>query len=310
MQESGLIIETGQGESSGGRKPRYIAFNGASRKFYAFDWTSRTACLMDLGGSVLAERTVSFPSSLTPTSFADQVKQVLEELSTEKGCPEEELLGFGLSLPGLIRPRDGTVVYSVELGWQNVCVSDLFADIFADHVFLERTGNVMALGEYAFGVAQNTDHFQLFILGDDGIGVSAVIHGDCQHGANCMYGELGHIKLPSDIICSCGQRGCLEAVVSNLLLHSGGQLTEEILEYLALGVSTAINIVDTSVAVMVDTFANPMTVEQQSFLMEAIQKKITGQHQRRLDIHYTRDIKKISLQGISANVFERYYAIG
>ena len=56
LQESGLIIETGEGESTGGRKPRYLMIRDDARKFFAFDWLSRTLFLMDLGGNVLREK--------------------------------------------------------------------------------------------------------------------------------------------------------------------------------------------------------------------------------------------------------------
>ena len=309
LQDSDLIVETGEGESTGGRKPRFITFNGSSKKLFAFDWSSHTACLMDLDGKILSERSLCFPSSLTPLAFADILKKALDEIAAERAGMDGEIMGLGLALPGLIDPRSNTVVYSVELNWQAISIQGLFADRFGENIFLERTGNMMALGEYAFGAARNADHFELFILSADGIGVSTVIHGRCQHGASYMYGELGHIKVPSDVICSCGQRGCLEAVVNSLLLRSGGSLTDEILEYLAIGVSAALNISDAATAILVGSFVDQLTPAQEVLLCRSIREKVTGQHLRKLDIRFTREIKKITLQGISANVFDRYFSI-
>ena len=58
LEESGLILEAGVGRSTGGRKPQYLTFNGAAKKFYAFDWMSRQLFLLDLDGRILCEQSV------------------------------------------------------------------------------------------------------------------------------------------------------------------------------------------------------------------------------------------------------------
>lgn len=176
-------------------------------------------------------------------------------------------------------------------------------------VYVEQIGSVMALGCNCLEHVQHATHFQLFILDDDGIGVSSVFHGNCQHGANYMHGELGHIKTGRDILCSCGQRGCLEAVIHDLMLQSGGLITQEILEYLSIGIATTINISDSSHAVMVGSYVNQMTPMQQEYLTKAIRDKVTGQHLRHLDLHFSDHTKELALCGMCAYVFDRYFSI-
>lgn len=309
LQESGLIQETGEGESTGGRKPRFITFNGAARKFYAFDWQSKSLCLMDMDGTILHEQTLTFESNVKPMQFAALIKEKITAMDALHLCPEEEIVGFGISLPGQIDSRTGTVLYSVELGWQNVSLRELFADRFGSCVYLERTGNLMALGEYAGSKAEKSNHFQLYILGADGIGVSTIIHGNCQHGANYMHGELGHIKVPTEVICSCGQRGCLEAVVTQLLDESNGELTDEILEYLAMGVSTSINISDVDNALLVGSFVERMSQTQREKLLQSIRGKVTSQHMRKLKLSCAFDQKALTLKGISEYLFDKTFPI-
>ncbi len=309
LEESNLIIETGEGESTGGRKPRFIMFNGAARKIYAFDWTSHILCLMDLGGNILHEKEMRFEQGVRPVSFAAAIRQEIERIDAMTLCPPEEIIGFGLSLPGLIDSRSCSVIYSTELGWQNVSLTELFFNRFGRNIFLERTANAMALGEYYYGMSKGASHFQLFTLGFDGIGVSTIFHGNCQHGANYMHGELGHIKVMNDVICSCGQRGCLEAVVNHLMIQSGGAITEEILEYLAVGVATSINISDPGAAILVGSFVDQMTPDQKTWLTCSIRDKVTGQHQRRLDIRFSHEAKRLSLKGICNYVFIRFFAV-
>ena len=309
LQERGLVVETGEGEFTGGRKAKHLVFNGGAKKFYAFDWASRVLCLMDLSGSVLYEKELVVESGVKPMSFATNIKREIAAIDSMKLCPEEEIVGFGISLPGQIDSRTGTVLYSVELGWQNVSLKGLFADRFGCCVYLERFGNLMALGEYAQRKAKSCSHFQLYILGTEGIGVSTIIHGNCQHGANYMHGELGHIKVPAETVCSCGQKGCLEAVVNDLLMESGGELTEQILEYLAIGVSTSLNILDVDTALIVGCYAQKMTDEQKEQFVLLIRDKVTSQHMRKLKIRFASETKEMTLKGISEYLFNKFFPI-
>jgi predicted NBD/HSP70 family sugar kinase len=197
----------------------------------------------------------------------------------------------------------------VELDWQNVYLKELLRCRFGDAVYLERMGNAMALGAYYHGPHQQTNHFQLFIAGRDGIGVSTIIHGNCQHGAGCMHGELGHIKLNSEEPCSCGQRGCLEAVINKALLDSSGKLTYEILDYLAIGISTGINLTDPDAILIVGSFADEMTQGQKQYLEAAIHDRVTGKHMRKLNIDFSGDTKTIALNGMIDYVFNRYFSV-
>ena len=306
LQESDLIREVGEGESTGGRKPKYLVFNGAARKFYAFDWSSRCLYLMDMAGEVLESAQVEFGEKVTPGAFAARIKEAVSQMDTMKRCSEEAVVGIGLALPGQIDCRSGTVLYSVELGWQNISLRELFADRFGSAVYVERMSNLMALGEYSSRQSRSS-HFQLYILGRDGIGVSTIIHGSCQHGANYMHGELGHIKLPGDALCSCGQRGCLEASVKALLDGSGGRITEEILEYLAMGVSTCVNISDASGILLVGSYVEQMTQEQRQQLKESILSKVTSRHMRMLDVRLEPDTRELTRKGIREYLFEKTF---
>ncbi len=309
LEETALIAEIGEGESSGGRKPKYLIFNGKTKKMFAFDWMSQALCLMNLDGDILFEETVTFESGIRPEDFAEKLGEKIKEMMSLELYAQEDILGLGMTLPGLIDSRSATVIYSVELGWQQVQMEPLFFKLFGQKLFLERTGNAMVLGEYAFGQFKGTSHIHLFILSDRGIGVSAIVHGDCQHGAHFMYGELGHVKLQEDTPCSCGQRGCLEAVIRELFTQSRGRITPQILEYLAIGVSTALNISDAQIAVLTGSYVEVMTAAQQSYLADLIRKKVTGQHLRSIQISFLNNGKHLALRGICANVFDCCYPV-
>ncbi len=308
LQDSGLILETGLGQSTGGRKPQYLVFNGAARKFYAFDWMTQTLSLLDLDGQVLCEIPIHLERPLQPMTFLSALSAGVEAIEAKDLCPGEDIIGLCLSLPGLVDSRSGSVIYSVELGWQNVNISAPLKQMLNMEIYVERLANLMALGCSTLEHARNATHLQLFVFGSDGIGVSTVFRGFCQHGANYMHGELGHIKTGFDVLCSCGQRGCLEAAVNDLMAASGGAITEPVLELLATGVAASINLCDASYAMMVGSYVDLMSPAQQEYLTKAIRSKVTGQHLRHLELHFSTQTKELALQGMCAYVFDRYYS--
>lgn len=309
LQENNLIREVGEGKSTGGRKPTFITFNGESLKLYVFDWTHRTLYLTDMNGRVIYEENLLFDKPVSPDGFGTALLGRIAAIDAMRLCDSGQIIGIGLALPGLVDSRNCAVIHSVELGWQNVNLRDLLGQRFGNSIYLERIGNAMALGAYYHGRHRQTNHFQLFIAGDDGIGMSTVIHGDCQHGAGCMHGELGHIKLGGSEHCSCGQRGCLEAVVSRLLSENGGKLNYEILDYLSIGISTAINISDPDAILVVGSFVQRMSDGQKQYLEGAILDRVTGKHMRKLVIDFSNETKKTAFDGMIDYVFNRYFAV-
>ena len=309
LQESGLIVETGEGESTGGRKPRYLMLRPNARKFYAFDWLSRTLFLMDMGGNVLREKRMNFSGHVEPEVFAQTILEGVEQMEAAGLCAPEEAAGLVLSLPGLVDIHTGTVIYAVELNWRGVNIRSLFQRRFGDNVYMEKLTNVMALGEHTDTRWENTSHFQLFVLSGGGIGVATIVHGGCQHGANCMYGELGHMKLPVDVTCSCGQKGCLEAIVKEELRRSGGAITEGILYYLSVGVAASVNISDAGTIVLTGELVERMDQQQRQKLTHMICENVTGQQFRKFRILYRDQTKKLAVKGISALFFDSYFPL-
>lgn len=309
LQESGLIVETGEGESTGGRKPRHLMLRAAAKKYYAFDWLTHTLCLMDLSGNMIREVAMQLPLGVTPEHFAEAILTEIQHMEAAGLCACEEAAGLVLSLPGLVDIRGGTVIYSVELDWHNVNVYELFRERFGDCVYVERLTNILALGEHAENSTEDTTHFQLFVLAPGGVGVATIVHGNCQHGANYMYGELGHIKLPVDIRCSCGQIGCLEAIVKDRLAKSGGVITEQILEYLSVGVATSVNISDARTIVLTGGLVEKMSREEREKFSELIRDKVTGREFRKLQIRFREDTKALVIKGIDAFFFDSYFPV-
>lgn len=315
MQESGLIMEAETGKpvrrtNAKGRSPsRNLCVNEDSRYMYVFDWNERMLCLVNLGGAIIESIRLSFPQMCDPLIFAEIVMHGIAQLRERHPVEPEKLLGFGISMPGLIDCRNLTVLNSVELNWRNVNMKDLFESEFGENIFLEQTANMIALGEYEFGVARDYNHILLVMMEDEGIGTSVVVHGDCQHGHNYMHGELGHIKLPSNIPCSCGQRGCLEAVVRYRMMNNGHVIDDEVIGYLSTAVATAVNLYDPGIVLLTGKLIWGLSEAQLDTMVERIRDQVTDGHIRELDFRVCSEENYMGIKGMSAYIFNHHFNV-
>ena len=82
-----------------------------------------------------------------------------------------------------------------------------------------------------------------------------------------------------------------------------------ILEYLAIGVSTSLNILDVDTALIVGSYAQKMTDEQKEQFVLLIRDKVTSQHMRKLKIRFASETKEMTLRGISEYLFNKFFPI-
>jgi predicted NBD/HSP70 family sugar kinase len=87
-------------------------------------------------------------------------------------------------------------------------------DRFGRPVEVANDADLGALGEARFGAARGRRDF-MYVKVSHGIGVGLVLGGRIYRGAAGLAGEIGHTSLPDATEwCRCGNRGCLETVVS------------------------------------------------------------------------------------------------
>jgi len=85
-------------------------------------------------------------------------------------------------------------------------------------VLVDNDANIMALGEHA-AHWPDVEHL-LFVKVGTGIGCGIVAKGPIDRGGQGAAGDIGHIRVSGneDVVCHCGNTGCLEAVVGGAAL--------------------------------------------------------------------------------------------
>ena len=185
---------------------------------------------VDIGGTKILTALVSARGDVVEysrieTRVEDGPREIVRRtVETVKGIVRERKVeAMGLGVPGPVIPEKGMVSLAPNLGWKNVAVLDLFAEHIEWPIYLENDALVAAWGENILGAGRNMDNF-LFITVSTGIGGGIILNGEIFRGAWGAGGEVGHIILDENgPVCSCGNKGCLEALASGSALTRMGK---------------------------------------------------------------------------------------
>jgi predicted NBD/HSP70 family sugar kinase len=151
----------------------------------------------------------------------DAVEQIVELLRPQVATQSTSvLLGIGLGVPGVVTAAG--VVDSPLLGWRGVPIAGRLQEELAVPVLVDNDVNTLAIAERLYGSGREVDDFLTVTIGR-GVGLGIVLRGDVYRGSSGGAGEFGHVPVAEDgPRCSCGNRGCLEAVVGDPALAARG----------------------------------------------------------------------------------------
>ncbi len=204
-----LVIKTGVGGSSGGRRPGLYSINPSSHYVMAVDLERS---FIRIGIFDFANKPVSkvyeFNDGLdTLLDVFDFITQKVNELLKSHRISKKKVLGIGLSLPGLIDIHTGlSYTYLMD----NKPVAETLSELTEIRTYVEHDTKLMAWGEQAFGLAKGIDNVLCLNIGS-GIGLSMILNGTIYKGHSGYAGEFGHIQIDNKgDLCHCGKVGCIE----------------------------------------------------------------------------------------------------
>jgi len=129
--------------------------------------------------------------------------------------PEDPVQAISVAIPGPIDPDTGSIIETPNIkGWAYFPLSQKLTDRFHVPVFLGNDANLAALGEWCRGAGEG-HHDLIYLTISTGIGGGVISADRLLLGQRGLASELGHVTiLPDGPLCSCGQRGHLEAIAS------------------------------------------------------------------------------------------------
>jgi glucokinase len=126
---------------------------------------------------------------------------------------------IGVGIPGSIDRSNGLVLGMPAFpGWSRVPLARLLHARTGLPVVLENDANAAALGEWHAGAGRGSTDVA-YVTISTGIGAGIVSDGRLVRGFGGLAGEIGHTHVTDrSPPCSCGRRGCFEAVASGTAL--------------------------------------------------------------------------------------------
>ena len=211
---SDLVVEVGQGPSTGGKPPTLLQLNPQARYSVGVHLERNTCVIVvvDLAGSPVSRRTVPGAASMTPQQMLPIVASEIDSLLSASGLDRDKVVGVGLVTYG---PQDwptGVLLTPQPTPeWLDYPVVQQLAEILRLPVLLDNDANAAAIGEYWLGSVDPRSTYGCIYMAT-GIGGGVVVAGKVYRGSSSNCVEIGHISL--DVHgdpCTCGNRGCLES---------------------------------------------------------------------------------------------------
>lgn len=150
----------------------------------------------------------------TSENVEQVIISVVDEMMKDFGIKKSQVRAIAAGAPGVINQESGVILFSPNLPWRNYDIKTPLEKKFGVPFHIGNDVNVGVLGEYKYGAAKGYKNVVGFFVGT-GMGGGLILDGKLFTGNQYKGAEYGHLILnPEGPLCSCGQRGCLEAFSS------------------------------------------------------------------------------------------------
>lgn len=172
--------------------------------------TNLVAGLVDEKGHILDKVSHPVDKNMTPEELCAELARLSRKVCEMSAVGESQIGAVGVGLPGLVNNKEGVVVQTPNMPFENTPFRALFQKMWDVPVFLGNDANCAAAGEYWAGAAKDCDPAVVVTLGT-GIGGGMVVDGKLFTGFADSGMEIGHMIIqPNGVLCNCGNRGCWE----------------------------------------------------------------------------------------------------
>jgi glucokinase len=175
---------------------------------------TKIAVLISTPDGDILGHSVRASSAGAQDAAAEAIASTVEEALRNANADVEDVAVIGVGVPGRVDPETGNVTLAVNLGWTDLALRDALEARLGRPCVIENDARAAALGLHRRRVADGADDIAYLAVGT-GIAAGVILDGRLHRGARGLAGEIGHaIADSAGPICTCGQRGCLEALVS------------------------------------------------------------------------------------------------
>lgn len=219
LLSSGSVVERSgrPGASGRGRPANLLSVAGADAVVVGIDFGHRhvRVALGDGTRRILGEELVEVDVDRHASDALDGAADLLASLLTHIGVKRDDIRAGAAGIPGPIDAANPSMrPPSILASWAGLDLREELRARIGVPMAVDNDANCGALGELEFGAGRGHRDF-VYIKASHGIGAGVIIDGRVYRGASGTAGEIGHTQVdPNGQWCRCGNRGCLETIVS------------------------------------------------------------------------------------------------
>jgi len=226
--KDGYLHETGQGESTGGRKPVMLELKPNSYYAVGFDigMNEIKMVIADITANILVQEEFKFSPGITADKVIELIGEKFFEVIKAEKLNFEKFIGCGLSIPGLLDRKTNKIIIAPNLSWNEVDLDSKVSKVLNMPVYIENEAMCSAICEHWIGKCSDKENFVCINI-ESGIGAGIFIGDSIYRGYSGSAGEIGHLIVKENgRLCGCGNRGCLETYAS--IRHMLEEINEKI----------------------------------------------------------------------------------
>lgn len=204
MISKDILVEKGETDSTGGRRPILLSLNKNYGEFIAFKIGMGyiNNLITDFSGEKLYRETFYF-EKITEEII---IKHITESLKNEK---IKNPISVGIGISGIVNTKEGCVVNSYILNLNNFYLGKIIKEETGIDTYIFNDVDSFSMTHYWEGNIKKYKNSVVMTLGV-GIGGSIFVNSEAYNGIG--VGEIGHMVIKENgEKCTCGDNGCLEA---------------------------------------------------------------------------------------------------
>ncbi len=216
LEESGLIVECGIGNSTGGRKPILYTVDDKRYLMGAIN-ISTTYCevaIMNLKMEILIIKEFSINPHSMPDLIMDKVEELFVKEIKEVNADKSIILGVGVSVFSSTNRESGKLIRPIisylNESWVDYPIVRELEQRLRLPIEIEKGTNAAAMLEYHYGKGKSSEKM-LYILCAMNIRSAVVMKGELLSIAPYYEDAFGHMTINLDgELCQCGRYGCVD----------------------------------------------------------------------------------------------------
>lgn len=179
---------------------------GGTKTFFAQIWEN---------GNIGNKKKIETKASRGFDAVFKEILSEIQQFIEQAALPPQSI---GLGIAGQIIQNDSYLKRAPNLDWNNIPLQKMVYERFNIPTLIINDVRAATWGEWKYGAGKEVSDLICIMVGT-GIGGGIIVQNKLLTGFSGAAGELGHFPIElAGPLCSCGNRGCLEAIAGGWAL--------------------------------------------------------------------------------------------